>query len=59
MQTILTLEDILRAYVLYFGWSWDSYFPLAKFSNNNKYHSSIGMPQFELLRVRKCQISIC
>ncbi|KAJ9552821.1 LOW QUALITY PROTEIN: hypothetical protein OSB04_016866 [Centaurea solstitialis] len=42
-RTIQTLEDMLRACVLDFGGSWDTYLPLAEFSYNNSYHSSIGM----------------
>ena len=45
---IQTLEDMLRVYVIAFGRSWDSYLPLAEFSYNNSYHSSIGAPPFEL-----------
>lgn len=48
-RTIQTLEDMLRACVIDFCGSWDSYLPLAKFSYNNSYHSSIGMPPFEAL----------
>ncbi|GKD01709.1 putative reverse transcriptase domain-containing protein, partial [Tanacetum coccineum] len=39
--TIQTLEDMLRAYVIDFGGSWDVHLPLAEFSYNNSYHSSI------------------
>ncbi|KAJ9553287.1 hypothetical protein OSB04_017332 [Centaurea solstitialis] len=34
-RTIQTLEDMLRACVLDFGGSWDTYLPLAEFSYNN------------------------
>ncbi|KAI3811354.1 hypothetical protein L1987_21075 [Smallanthus sonchifolius] len=40
-RTIQTLEDMLRAYIINFGGSWDSHLPLAEFSYNNSYHSSI------------------
>nr|KAJ0200734.1 hypothetical protein LSAT_V11C600310350 [Lactuca sativa] len=40
-RTIQTLEDMLRACVLDFGGSWDTYLPLAEFSYNNSYHASI------------------
>ncbi|GKE96775.1 putative reverse transcriptase domain-containing protein [Tanacetum coccineum] len=40
-RTILTLEDMLRACVIDFGGNWDVHLPLAKFSYNNSYHSSI------------------
>ncbi|GJT06922.1 putative reverse transcriptase domain-containing protein [Tanacetum coccineum] len=40
-RTIQTLEDMLRACVIDFSGSWDVHVPLAKFSYNNSYHSSI------------------
>ncbi|GJS59055.1 putative reverse transcriptase domain-containing protein [Tanacetum coccineum] len=36
-RTIQTLEDMLRAYMLDFGKSWDRHLPLAEFSYNNSY----------------------
>ena len=50
---------MLRACVLDFGGSWDTYLPLAEFSYNNSHHSSIGMPPFELLYGRRCRTPIC
>ncbi|KAJ9542679.1 LOW QUALITY PROTEIN: hypothetical protein OSB04_029185 [Centaurea solstitialis] len=58
-RTIQTLEDMLRACVLDFGGSWDTYLPLAEFSYNSSYHSSIGMPPFEMLYGRRCRTPIC
>ncbi|KAJ9546624.1 hypothetical protein OSB04_019167 [Centaurea solstitialis] len=58
-RTIQTLEDMLRAYVLDFGGSWDTYLPLAEFSYNNSYNSSIGMPPYEMLYGRRCRTTIC
>ncbi|KAJ9546328.1 hypothetical protein OSB04_018871 [Centaurea solstitialis] len=58
-RTIQTLEDMLRACVLDFGGSWDTYLPSAEFSYNNSYHSSIGMPPFEMLYGRRCRTPIC
>ncbi|KAJ9567181.1 LOW QUALITY PROTEIN: hypothetical protein OSB04_003147 [Centaurea solstitialis] len=58
-RTIQTLEDMLRACVLDFGGSWDTYLPLAEFSYNNNYHSSIGMPPYEMLYGRRCRTPIC
>ncbi|KAJ9561986.1 hypothetical protein OSB04_007146 [Centaurea solstitialis] len=55
-RTIQTLEDMLRACVLDFGGSWDTYLPLAEFSYNNSYHSSIGMPPFEMLYGRSTKV---
>lgn len=58
-RTIQTLEDVLRACILDFGGSWDTYFPLAEFSYNNSYHASIDRPPFEMLYGRKCRTPIC
>ncbi|GKF69290.1 putative reverse transcriptase domain-containing protein [Tanacetum coccineum] len=52
-HTIQTLEDMLKACVIYFGGSWDVHLPLAKFSYNNSYHSSIRCALFEALYGRK------
>ncbi|GJT94371.1 putative reverse transcriptase domain-containing protein [Tanacetum coccineum] len=54
-RTIQTLEDMLRACVIDFGGSWDVHLPLAKFSYNNNYHSSIRCALFEALYGRKCR----
>ncbi|GJT06281.1 putative reverse transcriptase domain-containing protein [Tanacetum coccineum] len=48
-HTIQTLEDRLRACVIDFGGSWDVHLPLAEFSYNNNYHSSIRCAPFEAL----------
>ena len=40
-RTIQLLEDMLRACVIEFGGHWDNFLPLAEFSYNNSYHSSI------------------
>nr|GEX31391.1 putative reverse transcriptase domain-containing protein [Tanacetum cinerariifolium] len=53
--TIQTLEDMLRACVIDFGGSWDVHLPLAEFSYNNSYHSSIRCASFEALYGRKCR----
>ncbi|GJY76013.1 putative reverse transcriptase domain-containing protein [Tanacetum coccineum] len=53
--TIQTLEDMLRACVIYFGGSWDVHLPLAEFSYNNNYHTSIRCASFEALYGRKCR----
>nr|GEZ02777.1 putative reverse transcriptase domain-containing protein [Tanacetum cinerariifolium] len=53
-----TLEDMLRAYVIDFGGSWDVYLPLVEFSYNNSYHSSVRCAPFEALYGRKCHSSI-
>ncbi|KAJ9546856.1 hypothetical protein OSB04_019399 [Centaurea solstitialis] len=58
-RTIQTLEDMLRACVLDFGGSWDTYLPLAEFSYNNSYHASIGIPPYEMLYGRRCRTLVC
>ncbi|GKC93441.1 actin-binding, cofilin/tropomyosin type protein, partial [Tanacetum coccineum] len=52
---IQTLEDMLRAYVIDFGGSWDVHLPLPEFSYNNNYHTSIRCSPFEALYGRKCK----
>ncbi|GJZ62624.1 putative reverse transcriptase domain-containing protein [Tanacetum coccineum] len=52
--TIQTLEDTIRAWVIDFVGSWDVHLPLAEFSYNNSYHSSIRCAPFEALYGRKC-----
>ncbi|CAH1431389.1 unnamed protein product [Lactuca virosa] len=58
-RTIQTLEYMLWACVLDFGGSWDTYLPLAEFSYNNNYHSSIDRPPIVMLYGRKCRTPIC
>ncbi|GJU73162.1 putative reverse transcriptase domain-containing protein [Tanacetum coccineum] len=53
-HTIQTLEDMLRACVIDFGGNWDVQLPLAEFSCNNSYHSSIRCAPFKALYGRKC-----
>ncbi|GJR96560.1 putative reverse transcriptase domain-containing protein [Tanacetum coccineum] len=48
-RTIQTLEDMLKACVIDFGGSWDVHLPLAEFSYNNSYHSSIRCAPFDRL----------
>nr|GEV35133.1 retrotransposon protein, putative, Ty3-gypsy subclass [Tanacetum cinerariifolium] len=57
-RTIQTLEDMLRAFVLNFGGSWDVDLPLVEFSYNNSYHSSVRCAPFEALYGRKCRSPI-
>ncbi|XP_069154563.1 uncharacterized protein [Solanum lycopersicum] len=49
-RTIQVLEDMLRACVIDFGGHWDQFLPLAEFTYNNNYHSSIEMAPFEALQ---------
>nr|GFA34993.1 retrotransposon protein, putative, Ty3-gypsy subclass [Tanacetum cinerariifolium] len=58
-RTIQTLEDMLRAYVIDFGNSWERHLPLVKFSYNNSYHASIKATPFEALYGRKCRSPVC
>ncbi|GKF44686.1 putative reverse transcriptase domain-containing protein, partial [Tanacetum coccineum] len=56
--TIQTWEDMLRGCVIDFGGSWDVHLPLAEFSYNNSYHSSIRCAPFEALHGRKCRLPV-
>ncbi|GKD45113.1 putative reverse transcriptase domain-containing protein [Tanacetum coccineum] len=58
-RTIQTLEDMLRAYVINFGKSWDQHLPLVEFFYNNSYHASIKAAPFEALYRWKCRSPIC
>ncbi|GJZ00262.1 putative reverse transcriptase domain-containing protein [Tanacetum coccineum] len=57
-RTIQTLEDMLRACIIDFSGSWDVHLPLAEFSYNNNYHSSIRCAPFEALYIIKCRSPI-
>ncbi|WMV24899.1 hypothetical protein MTR67_018284 [Solanum verrucosum] len=57
-RTIQILEDMLRACILDFGGSWDVYLPLAEFSYNNSFQSSIQMAPYEALYERRCRSPI-
>nr|GEW23708.1 reverse transcriptase domain-containing protein [Tanacetum cinerariifolium] len=58
LETIQTLEDMLRACVIDFEKGWDRHLPLVEFSYNI-YHTSIKAAPFEALYGRKCQSPIC
>jgi transposase InsO family protein len=49
------LEDMLRAYALQYGGSWNKSLLYAKFSYNNSYQESLKMTPFEILYGRRCQ----
>ena len=49
---------MLRACVIEFGGHWDNFLPLAEFSYNNNYHSSIDMAPLEALYGRRCRSPI-
>ncbi|GJZ12520.1 putative reverse transcriptase domain-containing protein [Tanacetum coccineum] len=57
-RMIQTLEDMLRACVIDFDGNWDVHLPLAEFSYNNSYHSSIRCAPFEALYGRKCRLPV-
>ncbi|GJS80183.1 putative reverse transcriptase domain-containing protein [Tanacetum coccineum] len=58
-RTMQTLEDMLRACVIYFGKGWVKHLPLAEFSYNNSYHASIKVAPYEALYGRKCRSLVC
>ncbi|GJZ48707.1 putative reverse transcriptase domain-containing protein [Tanacetum coccineum] len=58
-RNIETLKDMLRAYVINFGNSWDRHLSLIEFSCNNSYHKSIKVTPFEALYGRKCRSPVC
>ncbi|GKA59214.1 putative reverse transcriptase domain-containing protein [Tanacetum coccineum] len=58
-RTIQMLEDMLRAYVINFGSSWDRHLPLVEFSYNNSYHASIKAAPYEALYEQKCRSPVC
>ena len=55
---IQTIEDMIRASVMYFKGSWDNHLMLIEFSYNNSYHRSISMalvyPVFYVSMLKKC-----
>ncbi|PKA63823.1 hypothetical protein AXF42_Ash004832 [Apostasia shenzhenica] len=46
---------MLRACAMNFRENWEKYLPLAEFSYNNSYHTSIRMTLYEALYDRKCR----
>ncbi|GJU42108.1 putative reverse transcriptase domain-containing protein [Tanacetum coccineum] len=58
-RTIQTLEDMLCAYMIDFGSSWDRHLPLVEFSYNNSYHASIKAAPYESLYGWKCRSPVC
>ncbi|GKF01085.1 putative reverse transcriptase domain-containing protein [Tanacetum coccineum] len=57
-RTIQMLKDMLRAYVIDFGSSWDHHLPLVEFSYNNSYHASIKVVPYEALETTKNIVQI-
>ena len=58
-RTIQTLEDMFRSCVLQFKRHWNEYLPLAEFTYNNSYHSSIEMSPYEALYGKQCCTPLC
>ncbi|GJV58999.1 putative reverse transcriptase domain-containing protein [Tanacetum coccineum] len=58
-QTIQTLEDMLRACVIYFGKGWERHLPLVEFFYNNSYHAGIKAAPFKELYGQKCRSLVC
>nr|GEV78577.1 putative reverse transcriptase domain-containing protein [Tanacetum cinerariifolium] len=58
-RTIQTLEDMLRACVIYFGNGWERHLPLVEFSYNNSYHASIKAAPFKALYGQKYRSPVC
>ena len=58
-RTIQTLEVMLRSCVLKFKGHWNEYLPLAEFTYNNSYHSSIEMSPYEALYGKQCRTPLC
>nr|GEU90888.1 hypothetical protein [Tanacetum cinerariifolium] len=58
-RTRQMLKDMLCAFVIDFGSSWDRHLPLVKFSYNNGYHTSIKATLYEALYERKCRSPVC
>nr|GEX88721.1 reverse transcriptase domain-containing protein [Tanacetum cinerariifolium] len=58
-RTIQTLEDMLRACVIYFGNGCDKHLPLVEFLYNNSYHTITKAAPFEALYGRKCRSPVC
>jgi hypothetical protein len=54
-RTNQILENMLRAYALKYGKSWDKSLPYAEFSYNNSYQASIKMAPYEALYGRQCR----
>jgi hypothetical protein len=52
------VDDMLRAFALQYGRSWDKSLSYAEFSYNNSYKESLKMAPFEMLYGRKCQTSL-
>ena len=45
-----TLEQYLRAYVVYQQDNWDTWLPMAEFAYNNSFHPTLGCSPFYALQ---------
>ncbi|WVZ90038.1 LOW QUALITY PROTEIN: hypothetical protein U9M48_036371 [Paspalum notatum var. saurae] len=54
-RTNQILEDMLRAYAIQYGTSWDKCLPYAEFSYNNSYQASLKKSPFEPLYGKRCR----
>jgi transposase InsO family protein len=52
------LEDMLRAYALKYGKSWDQSLPYVEISYNKSYQASLKMSPIEALYGRPCRMSL-
>ncbi|WVZ76261.1 hypothetical protein U9M48_024249 [Paspalum notatum var. saurae] len=57
-RTNQILEDMLRAYAIQYGTSWDKCLPYAEFSYNNSYQASLKKSSFEALYGKRCRTSL-
>jgi hypothetical protein len=48
-RTNQIMEDMLRAFAMMYGKSWDKSLPYAEFSHNSSYQASVDMAPFEAL----------
>jgi transposase InsO family protein len=54
-RVIHILEDMLRAYPLQYGRSWDKSLLYVEFSYDNSYQESLNMVPFDMLYGRRCR----
>ncbi|WVZ84282.1 hypothetical protein U9M48_031332 [Paspalum notatum var. saurae] len=54
-RTNQILEDMLRAYAIQYGTSWDKCLPYTEFSYNNSYQASLKKSPFEALYGKRCR----
>ncbi|XP_028108046.1 uncharacterized protein LOC114306924 [Camellia sinensis] len=57
--TIQTLEDMLRACVMNFKWSWERHLPLVEFTYSNSFQANVGMAPLEALYSWPYRLPVC